>query len=84
MSRFAAIAAGEMLRFRDIRGLPPPQVIACTRALGFLRVNWPGRQIGMDAKPRLLDRVRDRLRTLHYSRRTEQQHVFWMKHCTRA
>ena len=33
----------------------------------------------MDARPRLLDQVRDRLRTLHYSRRTEQQYVFWVK-----
>jgi integron integrase len=33
----------------------------------------------MDAKPRLLDRVRDKLRTLHYSYRTEQQYLFWIR-----
>ena len=33
----------------------------------------------MDAKPRLLDQVRDRLRTLHYSIRTEQQYLFWIR-----
>jgi integron integrase len=33
----------------------------------------------MDARPRLLDQVRDRLRTLHYSYRTEQQYLFWIK-----
>ena len=31
----------------------------------------------MDARPRLLDQVRDRLRTLHYSYRTEQSCLFW-------
>jgi integron integrase len=33
----------------------------------------------MDARPRLLDLVRDRLRTLHYSYRTEQAYVFWIR-----
>ncbi len=33
----------------------------------------------MDAKPRLLDQVRDHLRTLHYSYRTEQQYLFWIR-----
>jgi integron integrase len=33
----------------------------------------------MDARPRLLDQVRDRLRTLHYSYRTEQAYVFWIR-----
>lgn len=33
----------------------------------------------MDAKPRLLDQVRDKLRTLHYSYRTEQQYLFWIR-----
>lgn len=33
----------------------------------------------MDAKPRLLQQVRERLRTLHYSCRTEQQYVFWIR-----
>ena len=33
----------------------------------------------MDAKPRLLDQVRDKLRTLHYSYRTEQQYLFWAR-----
>ena len=33
----------------------------------------------MDAKPRLLDEVRHRLRTLHYSYRTEQQYLGWIR-----
>lgn len=33
----------------------------------------------MDASPRLLDLVRDRLRTRHYSYRTEQAYVFWIR-----
>jgi integron integrase len=31
------------------------------------------------AKPRLLDRVRDALRTRHYSRRTEEAYVAWIR-----
>jgi hypothetical protein len=30
-------------------------------------------------QPRLLDRVRDRLRVKHYSYRTEQSYVHWIK-----
>lgn len=33
----------------------------------------------MDAKPKLLDIVRDRLRAKHYSYRTEQQYVEWIR-----
>lgn len=33
----------------------------------------------MDVKPRLMDQVRGRLRTLHYSYRTEQQYLFWIR-----
>ncbi|TAK53982.1 MAG: integron integrase [Gammaproteobacteria bacterium] len=33
----------------------------------------------MDAKPRLLDQVRDRIRVLHYSYRTEQQYSAWIR-----
>jgi hypothetical protein len=29
-------------------------------------------------KPRLLDRLRDSIRTLHYSRRTEQAYAYWV------
>ena len=29
--------------------------------------------------PRLLDQARDRLRTLHYSYRTEQQYLQWVR-----
>jgi len=31
------------------------------------------------AKPRLLDRVREAIRTRHYSRRTEKAYVHWIK-----
>ena len=34
---------------------------------------------GMDARPRLLDQVRQKLRTLHYSYRTEQQYLHWVR-----
>jgi integron integrase len=33
----------------------------------------------MDAKPRLFEQVRTRLRTLHYSYRTEQQYLGWIR-----
>jgi integron integrase len=33
----------------------------------------------MDAKPRLLDQVRQRLRIKHYSYRTEQQYIAWVR-----
>lgn len=33
----------------------------------------------MDAKPRLLDQVRARIRVKHYSYRTEQQYVSWIR-----
>lgn len=33
----------------------------------------------MDAKPRLLDQVRERIRVKHYSYRTEQQYVAWIR-----
>ena len=32
-----------------------------------------------DSKPRLLDQVRDRIRTKHYSIRTEQTYIGWIK-----
>jgi|WetSurMetagenome_2_1015567.scaffolds.fasta_scaffold137202_2 hypothetical protein len=38
----------------------------------------------MPEKPRLLDRARDAIRTRHYSRRTEQAYIIWIKrfiHC---
>ena len=31
------------------------------------------------AKQRLLDQVRDKIRTLHYSIRTEQAYISWIK-----
>ena len=33
----------------------------------------------MDAKPRLFDQARSRFRTLHYSYRTEQQYLGWIR-----
>jgi hypothetical protein len=33
----------------------------------------------MDARPRLLDQLRNHLRTLHYSYRTEQQYLSWIE-----
>jgi len=33
----------------------------------------------MEARPRLLDQVRNQLGTLHYSYRTEQQYLFWVR-----
>jgi integron integrase len=34
---------------------------------------------GMDAKPKLLDLVRHKMRAKHYSYRTEQQYVYWIR-----
>jgi len=34
---------------------------------------------GTSGKPRLLDRVRQAIRTRHYSRRTEEAYVFWIR-----
>mgnify|MGYP000305298113 CR=1 FL=1 len=36
-------------------------------------------RFGKDNKPRLLDQVRSQLRLRHYSYRTEQQYVAWIK-----
>jgi len=33
----------------------------------------------MEARPRLLEQMRNQLRTLHYSYRTEQQYLFWVR-----
>jgi site-specific recombinase XerD len=33
----------------------------------------------MDAKPRLLDLTRNKLRAKHYSYRTEQQYLYWIR-----
>ncbi len=33
----------------------------------------------MNAQPKLLDQVRDRLRLKHYSLRTEESYVHWVK-----
>jgi integron integrase len=38
----------------------------------------PYRRPGLDQSPRLLDRVRTRLRALHYSKRTEEAYVGWL------
>lgn len=34
---------------------------------------------GMDAKPKLLEQVRNKLRAKHYSYRTEQQYIAWIR-----
>jgi integron integrase len=34
---------------------------------------------GMDAKPKLLDLVRHKMRAKHYSYRTEQQYIYWIR-----
>lgn len=36
-------------------------------------------QHGISPKPRLMDVVRDRIRTKHYSRRTEESYTHWIK-----
>lgn len=38
---------------------------------------------GVDRKPRLLDEVRAKIRTLHYSRRTEKSYTQWIKRSMR-
>jgi integron integrase len=42
-------------------------------------VNKNGRERRMQSKPRLLDQVRDRIRVLHYSYRTEQAYLAWIR-----
>jgi hypothetical protein len=38
-----------------------------------------GERRGVPSPPRLLDRVRDAIRTRHYSRRTEEAYVHWIR-----
>lgn len=38
---------------------------------------------GVDRKPRLLDEVRAKIRTLRYSRRTEKSYAQWIKRSMR-
>jgi len=40
---------------------------------------YPGHAPGPTGKPKLLDRLRDALRSRHYSRRTEQTYCHWIK-----
>src|SRR5262245_9257123 len=51
---------------------PGPPEHAC--ALTARETSPPG-----PAKPKLLDRVRDAIRTRHYSRRTEKLYVHWIR-----
>jgi len=48
-------------------GILPEQVRLCETV-----PPWP-------AKPRLLDRVREEIRTRHYSRRTEESYITWIR-----
>ena len=41
--------------------------------------SFPSDKHGVDRKPRLLDEVRAKIRTLHYSRRTEESYTQWVK-----
>ena len=49
-----------------------------TMPRGALRPVVPNSLPALHA-PRLLDQVRERVRYLHYSRRTEQAYVYWCK-----
>lgn len=52
------------------------------RAVTYVRsLNGGGqaRSSVVGAKPKLLDRLRQELRSRHYSRRTEQAYVMWVK-----
>ena len=40
---------------------------------------YPGHAAAATAKPKLLDRLREALRSRHYSRRTEQSYCHWVK-----
>ena len=40
---------------------------------------YPGHAPAATAKPKLLDRLREALRSRHYSRRTEQSYCHWVK-----
>src|SRR5262249_42869488 len=54
---------------------------AMLSAGGDRRAPWACREAGPPEppKPRLLDRVRQAIRTRHYSRRTEKAYVHWIK-----
>ena len=40
---------------------------------------YPGHALGATPKPKLLDRLREALRSRHYSRRTEETYCHWVK-----
>jgi hypothetical protein len=44
-----------------------------------MSVKKPGLSLVRDAKPKLLDQLREALRARHYSRRTEQTYCSWVK-----
>jgi len=57
---------------------PTPLDPTMPRGPGALRPVAPNTMPALQA-PRLLDQVRERVRYLHYSRRTEQAYVYWCK-----
>lgn len=68
-----------MPQIRLISHLGILQVLVFTTALCSLTVKYGSGDYRMDAQPRLLPRVRERLRTMHYSYRTEQQYIAWIR-----
>ena len=61
----------------------PKGLIMNTASVGTpsqkMSVKKPGLSLVRDAKPKLLDQLREALRARHYSRRTEQTYCSWVK-----
>ena len=60
-----------------VRGMAASAVVP--RAPPLLRAGRPRSRAPYGQGPRLLDRVRERIRTRHYSRRTEKAYVRWIR-----
>ena len=44
-----------------------------------MSIKHPSNTSGTDRKPKIMDRLREALRSRHYSRRTEQTYCHWVK-----
>ena len=58
---------------------PRPSAVTLTGPLGQRLSARPTAPPGRTTKPKLLDQMRLALRSRHYSRRTEQTYVMWVK-----
>lgn len=68
----------EFFLYRDPGGCIMNTAIVSTPSQK-MSVGKPGLSLIHDAKPKLLDQLREALRARHYSRRTEQTYCSWVK-----